>query len=144
LLAVVAQWLVPSLHFVDQVAAILVATLLLGAAWQIASPSLRELVEANQDPKLAVRVAELAREFPEIRSIHRVRCRRVGGAMFVDLHMWLDPATPVIVAHDTSHRFQAAVRSDQPGVMEVIAHIEPARSQQESERQTEDPILPTW
>jgi divalent metal cation (Fe/Co/Zn/Cd) transporter len=112
------------------VAAILVAAMLLGAAWNVARPSLHEITETSQDPRLAARVAELAAEFPEISSVHRIRCRRVGGALFVDLHMLLDPQTSVVAAHETSHRFQAAVRADQPKVVEVIAHIEPATPDQ--------------
>ncbi len=139
LVAVITTWLVPALLFVDQVAAILVAAMLLRAAWNIARPSLNEITETSQDPKLAARVAELAAEFPEISSVHRIRCRRVGGAFFVDLHMLLDPETPVVVAHETSHRFQAAVHGDQPQVVEVIAHIEPATPEQAGDWQADHP-----
>ncbi len=139
LIAVVTSWFVPNLLFVDQVAAVLVAAMLVRAAWQIALPSVHELTETHQDPRLAARVAELAEQFPEIASVHRIRCRRVGGAFFVDLHMLLDPATPVVVAHETSHRFQTAVREDQPQVIEVIAHIEPATPEQAGDWQPDQP-----
>jgi cation diffusion facilitator family transporter len=139
LVAVITSWLFPALVFVDQVAAILVAAMLLRAAWNIARPSLNEILETSQDPRLATRVADLAAGFPEIASVHRIRCRRVGGATFVDLHMLLDPKTPVAVAHETAHRFQAAVREDQPQVVEVNAHIEPATPEQMGDWQADQP-----
>jgi len=46
---------------------------------------------------------------------------------WVDMHVWVDPAMSVTVAHDLSHRVKDAVRSGLPSVADVLVHIEPAR-----------------
>lgn len=125
--AVIAGWVFPDLHTLDPIAAILVAALLLKAAWEITWPAIRELSEADDDPELGERVESIALEIEEIRSVHKIRTRRVGGASFVDLHIQVAPTMSVADAHALAHSLQERVRGREPQVLEVLAHVEPAR-----------------
>jgi cation diffusion facilitator family transporter len=135
--AVVAGWTVPDLGYLDQIAAILVAALLLKASWEIAWPGLRELSEADDDPALGRRVEAIALGMEAIHSVHNIRTRRVGGASFVDLHMMVPPEMPVVKAHEVAHQLQNAVRNQEPQVLEVLAHVEPAPAEQTHEARAE-------
>ena len=44
---------------------------------------------------------------------------------FLDLHLWLDPATPLLAAHATSHVVKDKLMAKFPQLADVVIHIEP-------------------
>ncbi len=119
--AAVGIWL--GVAWLDTVAALLVAGLVSFAAWQIAASVLHVFLEtAAVDP---VAVERAACSVPGVRGCHKVRSRGSEGAIFVDLHIQVDPSEAVQVAHDRSGAVKAAIRQAIPGVVDVLVHIEP-------------------
>ncbi|MCO4771832.1 MAG: cation transporter [Deltaproteobacteria bacterium] len=114
-----AQWL-------DVAAALVIAVLIAHAAWTIARQGIAVLLETAAVPRSSVEAATLAVD--GVRSCHKIRSRGTAGAVFVDLHIQVDPQESVETAHDRSGAVKAAIRRALPEVSDVLVHIEPDES----------------
>jgi cation diffusion facilitator family transporter len=125
--AVVTSHLVPGLAGVDAVAALIVAVMLLKATWVIGWPCVQELVESARCSDVETATQRVAAEFAEITEVHKIRSRRLGSMFAIDLHLLIAPDTTVKDAHDTAEAFKARLIEAEPGIADILVHIEPAR-----------------
>jgi cation diffusion facilitator family transporter len=107
----------------DPLAAILVLGVVGYGALGVLTRSAVALSDAVQiDPE---KVREEVRAIPEIRGCHKIRSRGAPGAIYVDLHIQVDPAMPIVRAHALGHQLKARVEERIPGVVDVLVHVEP-------------------
>lgn len=126
--AVVGARLFPHLTYLDHIAAVVVGVFLLRAAWRIAGPCVSELMEARCDTDISQVLADAQRAHPEIREIHKVRGRHVGGACFVDLHMLVDSTMSVGESHNLAESLKHAIMEHEPSIADVTVHVEPVQA----------------
>ena len=125
--AVAAAHFLPSMSWMDAAGALVVSLFIVRVAWQIASPALQELVDADIGGK-ASEVAGIARGVPGVVIVHKVRVRRYGGAFAADLHIHVDGRLSVAEGHAIGHAVSKALTASGIGVTDAVVHIEPARS----------------
>jgi len=125
LIAVVAAAINPKWAFLDPVGALIVALLILRVAWKIAAPALAELTEKGAGPEELKMISTLAGEVPGVYSVHKIRTRRLGAGLFVDLHVVVDGDLTVRESHDIASAIQKKLMGDGPSVMDVTVHMEP-------------------
>ena len=118
----------PALHFhwMDPVAAIGVALLIIHAAWRLTVTSARDLMDVAlpEDEEAAI-CAVLEERRPRLCGYHQLRTRKSGSQRFVDVHVLVDPAMTVAASHELADEIVAAVQAALPRVG-VVVHIEPA------------------
>lgn len=108
---------------VDVVASVAIVAWILRLSWQVIRPALGTLAdEARIDP---ARLEAVALSIEGVREVHRVRTRGHHDAVFVDLHLQVDPEMPVQDAHAISHQVEDALRAAHPQVVDVVTHLEP-------------------
>lgn len=125
LVAVAAAAANPQWAFLDSIGALIVSILILKVAWDIASPALSELMDHGACKEDLQKMNTLAKSVDGVRSIHRLRTRRVGSGWFVDLHVEVDPEMTVRESHDIATAVQFKLLEDGPSVADVTVHIEP-------------------
>lgn len=125
LVTVAAASLDPQWAFLDALGAVLVAGLIIKAAWQIASPALSELSERGADSSAIQEISRLAESIPGVCSIHRLRTRRLGAGWFIDLHVLVPGDLTVHEGHDIATAVQHLLLEKGPSVSDVTVHIEP-------------------
>jgi cation diffusion facilitator family transporter len=107
----------------DPIAALVVAAFIGRAGYEIARDASRilsdSIVIAEEDLRAAV--MSVAR----VVGCHQIRTRGAADHVFVDLHIWLDPATRLDVAHGVSHVVKDRLMQRYPQIADVIIHIEP-------------------
>jgi cation diffusion facilitator family transporter len=107
----------------DPLAAILVAGFIAHACWEIAQGASRilgdEIVIAESDVRAVVQ------SVPEVLGSEKIRTRGSADYVFLDLHLWLDPQTPLRTAHATSHVVKDKLMAKFPQLADVVIHIEP-------------------
>ncbi|MDO6684557.1 MULTISPECIES: cation diffusion facilitator family transporter [unclassified Agarivorans] len=123
--AVLANYFFPHLHYLDQIAALLVTAMILKAAWEIIWPAMQEITEKEADEKLEQKIQHHAVSNDEIKEVHAIRNRRVGSAILVDFHLLVDPDMSVDKAHTISEEFKDHLMQELDEVVDVIIHIEP-------------------
>lgn len=62
---------------------------------------------------------------PDVKGCHRIRTRGTADHVFLDLHVWFDPETPLREAHRLSHVVKDRLMARYPELADVIIHIEP-------------------
>lgn len=124
-IAVIVHFIVPDLKYVDSIAAIIIAIMILKACFDIFWPAFLELSETQADEQIADMITLYAKNDPEIQEVHDIRSRRIGSAILLDLHLLVDPLMSVDKAHAISENFKSLILNDMDEVTDVIIHIEP-------------------
>ena len=109
---------------IDAGMAAVVALYLVRGAWLVGRDSLdvlmdRELPEADRS-----RIADIARADPDVRDVHDLKTRSAGLTKFIQLHIELDPALPLLGAHEIGDRVEAELQRAFPDA-EIILHVDP-------------------
>ena len=117
------------LQAADVVAAALIVVLIVRAGMRILKDTLSTLSDERRlDPR---EVESVAIQEPGVREVHNVRSRGPADDIHLDLHILLDPDTPLAAAHERGHQVEKRLRERWPGGTDVVVHVEPAL---ESER----------
>jgi cation diffusion facilitator family transporter len=107
----------------DPAAGLVVAAFIGKAGFDIASATSRILsdrIVISEDDLRRVVMQE-----PKVLGCHHVRTRGSADHVFLDLHVWLDPNTPLADAHATSHAVKDRLMHRYPQIVDAIIHIEP-------------------
>ncbi|MCD6501317.1 cation transporter [bacterium] len=125
LIAVVAASIDRRLAFLDGIGAMIIAGFILKIAWDIAAPSLSELIDRGASPEKRQRIYEIAKGVDGVLSVHAIRTRRFGQNLCVDLHVLVDPQMSVLTGHKISENVKSALIEKGPAIVDVVVHLEP-------------------
>jgi cation diffusion facilitator family transporter len=107
----------------DPLAAVVVAGFIGYAGLQIATTTARilsdEIVISEADLEAVVK------SVPGVVGCHHIRTRGSADHVFLDLHVWLPPETPLKDAHALSHVVKDRLMAKYPQIADAIIHIEP-------------------
>ena len=70
-------------------------------------------------------IRNVVQSVPQVLGCHRIRSRGSADHVFLDLHVWLDGATPLSDAHAVSHNVKDLLMERYPQIADAIIHIEP-------------------
>lgn len=122
-------WLAPTwnLNWVDPVAALCVAVLILKAAWDLTAESVKDLLDARLPEEEETWIMNFIRELcPMVQGLHDLRTRKGGAMRFVEFHLIVPEKMTVAEAHDISDKIEEAITARYPST-HVTTHIEPCR-----------------
>ncbi|MCU0857432.1 MAG: cation diffusion facilitator family transporter [Pontiellaceae bacterium] len=125
-IAVGAATFNPEWHFLDQIGALIVAAMILKAAWDITKPALAELIDVGATQQDYRQIVEISQGVGGVQSVHKIRTRRSGAGLYVDLHAVVDGQITVRAGHDIATQLQRKLIVNGPAVADVVVHIEPA------------------
>lgn len=112
-------------HWLDPVAAICVALLIIKAAYDLTIKSARDLLDESLPAEELDLITSHIQEFtPEVRGFHRLRTRKSGSERFVEFHMLVDADMSVDRSHQISDRITEGIKEHYPETT-VTVHIEP-------------------
>jgi len=112
--------------YADQVAAIAVAVMIFAVGWKIFYEGLIELTEHSADESSISNIEAIFAHAKDITGWHALRTRKVGGELFVDVHIQVDPDLTVTAGHDIATRLKNEVEQGLDRPVNVLVHIEPA------------------
>ena len=108
---------------VDVIATFLIVGWVGWIAWHVMRPALSTLSdEARVDAAL---LESIALSVDGVRDVHRVRTRGHLDAIWVDMHVQVDPLVSISEAHEIAHRVEELIRARMPAVVDVLTHLEP-------------------
>jgi cation diffusion facilitator family transporter len=110
--------------YLDALAAIAVAAMVIkvgiGLAWQ----SLRELVDTGLEPHEVEAIRRTIESVGGVKALHMLRTRRVGGAALVDVHVLVDDRLSVSEGHQISEAVRAKLLREVGHVRDALVHID--------------------
>ncbi len=113
------------LLWLDPVAAILVALMIVHAAWRLTRDSGRDLLDASLPVEEIDRIREIVRGFGSpVRGFHHLRTRKGGANRFVEFHLVVDKDLSVEKAHQVADALTTAIQANLTAAT-VTIHVEP-------------------
>jgi cation diffusion facilitator family transporter len=107
----------------DPLAALVIVGFIGYAGFDIARDAARilsdEIVISEDD------IRRVVLSVPTVLGCHHIRSRGSRDHVFLDLHVWLDGATPLTDAHAVSHAVKDLLMERYPQIADAIIHIEP-------------------
>lgn len=107
----------------DPLAALLVVGFIGYAGFAIARDAAKilsdQIVISEED------IRQVVQSVPRVLGCHHIRSRGSSDHVFLDLHVWLDGATPLTEAHAVSHTVKDLLIERYPQIADAIIHIEP-------------------
>lgn len=127
-LGVVASFVIGRMGvtWADPAVAAFIAVVIGVQAGQILIGAFHVLTDRAQIP--AEDVAAVVREVPGVLECRDVRTRGGPGAVYLDLIVHVDGATPLRRAHEVSDQIEAALERAYPQLVDVVVHLEPAET----------------
>ena len=116
----------PAWGSADNVAALFAAGIIAWNGWRLLRPALEDLMDAAPDPNQTADIRQTAESVPGVSDVEKVRVRRLGWELLVDMHVRVRPSLTVAEAHAIAHGVKDRVREAHPAVRDVLIHIEPS------------------
>ncbi|MBT6277490.1 MAG: cation transporter [Chromatiales bacterium] len=114
------------LNYVDAVAAVVVAWMIVRVGWRFAWRSARELVDTGLDAQVIESIRETSLAVDGVGALHELRTRSMGSRALVDLHIILgNPRVSVSEGHQISETVRARIIRKVNDVTDVMVHIDP-------------------
>lgn len=107
----------------DLLAAVIVMGFIAHAGWEIATATSDVLAD-----RMVIEAGDLERVVLSVGGVlgcHQIRTRGSADHVFLDLHIWLDPAMRLDEAHARSHEVKDLLMNRYPQIADAIIHIEP-------------------
>jgi cation diffusion facilitator family transporter len=113
-------------HLVDPLAALVVAALILRAAWHLTITSMRDLVDVSL-PQEEAEIKTILQGFvPQLHGFHQLRTRKGGATIFIEFHIFVPSEMSVDASHRLAHEISRKIK-EHFGGSSVTVHVEPCR-----------------
>ncbi|CAN6312788.1 unnamed protein product [Urochloa humidicola] len=116
------------LPLLDPLAGLIVSGMILKAGIQTGYESVLELVDAAVDPSLLQPISETILKVDGVKGCHRLRGRKAGTSLYLDVHTEVYPFLSVSAAHDIGETVRHQIQKEHNQVAEVFIHIDPSYS----------------
>jgi cation diffusion facilitator family transporter len=110
----------------DTVAALLVGLWVIWVAIKIFVETNMELMDGNIEKSIYEKVFKIVESVPEVKNPHRMRIRRAGHKLMINIDIELNGKMTLSHAHEISHIVEKEIREELgQEVFDVVIHIEP-------------------
>jgi len=113
------------LAVMDEILGALVALWILKNAVEIFMEANTELMDGTNSREPYMEIFAAIARVPSVVNPHRVRLRRIGSMLIIDLDIEVDPAMTVYESHKIALNVEKVIKESLPDVYDVIVHIEP-------------------
>jgi cation diffusion facilitator family transporter len=118
-----------SLDWLDPVAAIMVAVLIIKAAWDLTRQSGRDLLDASLPAEEEAIVRQIiSAHSPAARAYHRLKTRKAGADRFVEFHLLVSADMNVHESHEITRAIDHEIRARLARAT-VTIHVEPCHGE---------------
>ena len=107
----------------DQIAAVAVSLFVIRAGAMITWKAYADLVDTAVESKLIEKMKQTIQSADGVMDFHKLRTRKVGSAVLMDLHLLVEGSLSVREAHDIADRLEQQLMTDL-GVDDVTVHVE--------------------
>lgn len=120
-----ALWKGEGWESADDWAALVAALVIAVNALLLLRPVVYDLMDRAPHPDIIDHVRLAALGVPDVLAIEKLKVRRAGTGLYVDLHVQSDPELSLHDAHIVSGKVKSAIRGAVPSVSGVLIHMEP-------------------
>jgi len=111
--------------YLDALAAIGVALIILHIGWSLGWNALKELVDTAVDQRQVENLRMHILDVDGVLGLHLLRTRHAGGHVLVDVHIVIDASVSISEGHHISEMVRLRLLEEFEGVTDVTVHIDP-------------------
>ncbi|HEV2471820.1 MAG TPA: cation diffusion facilitator family transporter [Chthonomonadales bacterium] len=119
--------------WIDPVAALLVAVLILQTAFVIGRGAILPLIDTRLPEAEEAAIRTVLQNEPEVLGYHKLRTRKSGSQRHADVHVLIDDNFSLVHAHNLTESLEDRIRSALPSI-HVSIHIEPYHQELKHQR----------
>ena len=112
-------------RILDPLAGVIVSFFILKVAWDIAKPSIDELLDSSLPENTQKEIEQIITDTKGVKSFHGLRTRKIGDHYSVEMHIQVDRHLTVEVSHQMATDIENTLRAKFGANTHVIVHIEP-------------------
>lgn len=112
-------------RILDPLAAVTVSVFIVKVAIPIIFESIDELLEASLSPEIEEYIVEVICAVDGVLGYHKLRTRRIGPDIAVEVHIQVDPGLTICAAHDIATEVEKGLREEYGRRTHVSVHVEP-------------------
>jgi cation diffusion facilitator family transporter len=122
-------YLHPNIHWLDPIAAMFIAVLIIKAAYNLTSKALADLMDVKLpgDEEGWIRNV-ISGQRPDVHGFHRLRTRKAGNFRFIEFHIKVNPQMSVLASHGITRELKKIIMNKLPHST-VTIHIEPCEGE---------------
>ena len=98
---------------------------ILKVAWEIASPSIKELLESSLPEEIEKEILEIIKNISGVRGIHNLKTRKTGVIFAIEAHVEVDKELTVESSHQIATQIENSLKSKLGNQSHIGIHIEP-------------------
>jgi ferrous-iron efflux pump FieF len=102
-----------------------IALWIIWGAWRVANEAIVQLMDRELPDDDRALIRRLAMAHPQVTAVHDLRTRAAGPTAFIQVHLEMDGAMPLLEAHRISDMVEGEIQRAFPNA-EVIIHQDPA------------------
>lgn len=111
----------------DPIAGIVVGALLMKTSVDLVRGSMNELTECSLPEETEQEILQIIRTVPDVSDPHNLRTRRIGDHIAIEVHIRMDGATPLRLAHERASLIEHRLRERFGERSHVSVHMEPVK-----------------
>ena len=127
LLGIIGGYLLNWPYF-DDIAALAVAYMLAKVAWDFGKQAFDELVDSALSNEKQQEIEKIILGCSGVLGCHQLRGRTIGGRMFIDVHVEVDPFISVSEGHAIAEQVEQNLFQQLTFLEDVTVHIDPQRA----------------
>lgn len=109
----------------DAIAGLVVGLVVLGVGARLAFETLIELTEGSAGEDTHQKIDKVLAGIEEVKGWHKLRTRRIGRELLMDVHILIDPNLTVDEAHQIVRRIEALLETSLDWPVNLTIHIDP-------------------
>ena len=109
----------------DPIAGIIVSFFILKVAWDIANPSIKELLESALPEETENDIIEIIKNTPGVKGLHNLKTRKIGAIFAIEVHIKVDKNLTVESSHQIATQIEKTLRGNLGNQSHIGIHIEP-------------------
>ena len=110
--------------YLDAVAAVAVALMIIWVGGRMVWSGLQELIDTGAEPEMVRAMKNVVREVDGVRDVHDLRTRRMGGDVFLDGHVLVEPHLSVSEGHRIGEEVRSRLKSEFDTLADITLHVD--------------------
>lgn len=115
-----AKWRV-----LDPIAGLIVSLLIVKVAYDLAKPSIEELLEKSLPKEVCDNIVEVIMQNKNVRGYHKLKTRKVGDHIAMDVHILLDRNLTFVDSHNVTKEIENSLKEKLGKNLHISIHAEP-------------------
>lgn len=109
----------------DPIAGIIVSFFIIKVAWDIAKPSIKELLESSLPEETENEISDLIKNVQGVKNFHKLKTRKIGNTYAIEAHVRVDKDLSVEASHNIASEIEKLLREKFGIQTHIGIHIEP-------------------